>query len=143
MGFFSWNCSHCKESIKNAHTQYNDGIVLVTPNNVFIDKSYDGYARVNGKDVHILAKYDGETNIIHKIYKDSPKNIHIEESQAIKEYQERKFHIKVLHLSCYESILKDKYIEVKELYNMLSASEIAEDQGFFTDSTMEKIFRNY
>ncbi len=143
MGFFSWNCSHCKESIKNAHTQFNDGIVLVTPNNVFIDKSYDGYGRINGKDIYVLAKYNGDTEIINKIYKDSPENIYIESSQAIDEYFDNKFPIKALHLSCYEAILKDKYIEVKELYNMLSASEIAEDQGFFTDSMMEKIFRNY
>jgi hypothetical protein len=143
MGFFSWNCSHCKESIKNAYTQYNDGIVLVTPNNVFIDRSYDGYGRINEKDIYILAKYNGDTDIINEIYKDSPKNIDIERSQAITEYFDNKFPIKALHLSCYEAILKDKYIEVKELYNMLSTSEDAEDQGFFTDEKLNQIFKDF
>lgn len=142
MGFFSWNCSHCKESIKNVHTQYNDGIVLITPKNVFIDISYDGYGRVNGKDIYILAKYEGETDNVNKIHKDSPKNIDIERSQAIDEYFKGHFPVKVLHLSCYNTILKDKYIEVRKLYDMLPASEDAEDQGFFTDGIMDEIFKD-
>ena len=143
MGFFSWNCSHCNESIKNAYTEYDDGIVLITPNNVFIDRSYDGYGRINGKDIYILAKYNGDTDIINKIHKDSPKNIDIERSQAIDEHFDNKFSIKVLHLSCYNAILKDKYIEVGKLYDMLPVSKDAEDQGFFTDEKLNEIFKNF
>ena len=116
-----------------------NSIISKTAKNI----AYDGYGRVNGKDIYILAKYEGETDNVNKIHKDSPKNIDIERSQAIDEYFKGHFPVKVLHLSCYNAILKDKYIEVRKLYDMLPASEDAEDQGFFTDGIMDEIFKDY
>ena len=70
MGFFSWNCSCCNESIKNVFTEYDDGIVLVAENRIIADRSYNGYGDVKGQDIFILAKYKGNSEIISKIYND-------------------------------------------------------------------------
>jgi len=144
MGFFSWDCSCCNESIKNAYTQYDNGIVLVTENDIMIDPSYNGYGDVKGKDIYILAKYKGDSKIISKIYKDSPSNIDIERQQAISEYFNKKFPIKVLHLSCYQALTQklDTFV-LKDFYDNLKVCELAEDQGFFTDEKLNEIFKDF
>ena len=103
MGFFSWNCSHCAESIMNKYTQYNDGIVLVTPNKIYIDKKYDGYGNIldKGQIQELITDLD--------------------------------IKIKVLHISCYIQLTeKHGFKNPEELYYILLESESAINQGYFT-----------
>lgn len=56
MGFFSWNCKGCNESIKAPYdipepiTWQNDAVCLSMNGNVTLGK-YDGYGRVGGLEV--------------------------------------------------------------------------------------------
>lgn len=143
MGFFSWNCSCCNESIKNVFTEYDNGIVLVAENRIIADRSYNGYGDVKGQDIFILAKYKGNSEIISKIYNDSPSNIDIERQQAISEYYKDKFTIKALHHSCYISLCKPGVFKIKDFYDKIKVSEVAEDQGFFTDDKLNEIFKDF
>ena len=54
MGFFSWKCAKSGVSIPNHYNEFDDKyseVVLVTADNRKIKGSYDGYGRVNGKEI--------------------------------------------------------------------------------------------
>ena len=131
MGVFSWECSHCKESIKNVYSQYSNGIVLVTNNKIFVDKKYDGYGRINNLDIFILSELQGNIKEYHEAIKlelETPRNKAID--TYYNEEREEKNQIKCLHISCFEQILtRQPNITAKELYDILDISVMAEDQG--------------
>ncbi len=131
MGVFSWECSHCKESIKNKYSHYSNGIVLVTLNNIFVDKKYCGYGTVNTFDIFVLSGCKGdivEYNEITKLELDSPRSEFI--GSYYKNKREKDSLIKCLHMSCYESLVEDvPTFTPSQFYKILDSSEIAEDQG--------------
>ena len=131
MGVFSWECSHCKESIKNVYSQYSNGIVLVTKNRIFVDRKYDGYGNINNLDIFILSEFKGDLSKYKsetKLELDSPRNKAVDSYFDNKRENDNK--VKCLHISCYEQILQNNpKITVEEIYNMLDVSEMAEDQG--------------
>lgn len=55
MGFFSWNCKQCGESIKAPYNLpkdigwHNDAVVITEGSNIYRG-SYDGYGSINGVD---------------------------------------------------------------------------------------------
>ena len=55
MGFFSWNCRGCGESMKapydlDATDAWQNDVVVITEHGVF-SGDYDGYGRVGGMDI--------------------------------------------------------------------------------------------
>jgi hypothetical protein len=56
MGFFSWKCAECGESVMNKHSHQpeDSNCVLVTPNKNHHEPAYDGYGVFNGTDVYEL-----------------------------------------------------------------------------------------
>ena len=61
MGFFSWDCAECGESIRNLHTHEHQGIVWVKPDRVHRGP-YEGYGMVDGHDAHAWA---GPVKMLH------------------------------------------------------------------------------
>tara|TARA_S200002703_G_C3781584_1_gene240830 strand:- start:765 stop:1058 length:294 start_codon:yes stop_codon:yes gene_type:complete len=66
MGFFSWNCKGCGESIKAPcdipkTMMWQNYCVVLLPNGSVIIGSYDGYGRVEGWEYE-----DGEHEMWHK-----------------------------------------------------------------------------
>ena len=65
MGFFSWNCKGCGESIKAPYgipksIAYQNECVVLEPNGTTVVGSYDGYGRVGGWEYE-----DGEPEMWH------------------------------------------------------------------------------
>ena len=56
MGFFSWNCRGCGESMKapydlDAADAWQNDVVVITEDNDLISGAYDGYGRVSCEDI--------------------------------------------------------------------------------------------
>ena len=56
MGFFSWNCRGCGESMKapydlDADDAWQNKVVVITEDNTIFSGDYDGYGRVYGMDI--------------------------------------------------------------------------------------------
>lgn len=56
MGFFSWNCRGCGESMKapydlDADDAWQNKVVVITEDNYIFSGDYDGYGRVCGVDI--------------------------------------------------------------------------------------------
>jgi hypothetical protein len=109
MGFFSWNCAECNESISNKHSErpQDSACVLITPNKTYHDNAYDGYGRFDGADVYELLG-DGDRSKGLDIFYD--------------ESQDSPFKIKVVHERCFSA--EKQYEDYKE-------SENDPTQGFF------------
>ena len=109
MGFFSWQCAECNESVSNKHSErpQDSACVLVTPDKNYHDPAYDGYGRFDGVDVYELLG-DGDRSKGLDIFYD--------------ENRDDPFKIKVLHKRCHSP---DKS------YDDYSESENDPTQGFF------------
>ena len=108
MGFFSWKCAECSESVSNkwsSRPQDSDS-QLVTPHMTYHDKAYDGYGVFNGVDVYELL---GEG--------DRLKGIDIYHSG---DRGSLPFKIKIVHTRC-----------AGKSYDELNESENCPEQGFF------------
>ncbi len=108
MGFFSWNCAECGESISNIYSSRPDdsACALITPDKNYHDPAYDGYGRFAGVDVYELLG-DG----------DREKAINAKPSAL-------PFKVKLVHADCYDPC--KTYSDYKE-------SETDPTQGFFYD----------
>jgi hypothetical protein len=54
MGFFSWNCKECGASMRAANTgsaHWLSRVVVMFRNGTRLIGEYDGYGRVNGRDI--------------------------------------------------------------------------------------------
>ena len=56
MGFFSWNCRCCQNSIRSrastrTESRWMEEVVVLTPNGDRLSGEYDGYGRVNDRSV--------------------------------------------------------------------------------------------
>jgi hypothetical protein len=111
MGFFSWDCAKCGESICNI---YADGVprerkqaVMLTPSGPVTDRGYGGYGIIGGVDVYEwIGEGDRDLGIHRDVHGEPPENRQI----------------KIVHLACWDG----------ETYDQLPASPIADDQGYFT-----------
>ena len=68
MGLFSWNCKHCDHSIKSPYNlptgwTYMNEAVLLEPNGNIITGDYDGYGRIDDREVNWET---GEPEMWHK-----------------------------------------------------------------------------
>ena len=68
MGLFSWNCKHCDHSIKSPYNlpagwEYMNEAVLLEPNGNIITGDYDGYGRIDDREVNWET---GEPELWHK-----------------------------------------------------------------------------
>ncbi len=110
MGFFSWRCAECGESISNIYSSRPEesDCVLITPNKTYHDPAYDGYGRFAGVDVYELLGDGDRDKAIKAQFNGNP--------------DELPFKIKVLHKRCHSP---DK------TYADYAESERCEAQGFF------------
>ena len=68
MGFFSWNCRECGQSILNVHaitpkTKWRNEMVAVLKNGSVLFGPYDGYGRVG--DIEIPDSYETPPDVYH------------------------------------------------------------------------------
>ena len=114
MGFFSWKCAECNESVSNKWSSRpkDSDCHLVTPHRTYHDKAYDGYGYFNGFDVYeLLGGGVGDAfrlkaiNAYHSGNRDS-----------------LPFKIKLVHTRC-----------AGKTYDELNESENCPSQGFFYD----------
>lgn len=108
MGFFSWECAKCNESIYNKHSNRKElsSCYLITPTKTIYEPQYDGYGVFGGADVYVLLG-EGNRDLGIDRYFDSP--------------QAMPFDIKLIHKKCFDN---DKYEE-------LPPSKTCNRQGFF------------
>ena len=108
MGFFSWQCAECNESVMNkwSHQPEKSDCVLVTPDKNYHDPAYDGYGVFDGADVYEMLGNGDRTKGIYAEPKDRP------------------FKIKLLHSRCHSP---------SKSYDDYSESASCPDQGFFGD----------
>jgi len=69
MGFFSWNCRGCGESMKAPYDlpmglRWQNDVVIITEDNEVISGDYDGYGRVAGKDL-VYEKFECWHKLCH------------------------------------------------------------------------------
>ena len=68
MGFFSWNCRGCEESIKAPYDipeniKWQNDCVLVREDKGPLNGQYDGYGRIDGRDAGMV---DDDPELWHK-----------------------------------------------------------------------------
>ena len=114
MGFFSWKCAECNESVSNKHSIRIDDsdCMLVTPNETYHDPEYDGYGVFGKVDVYEMLG-DGDRN----------KGI---ETSFHGDKESLPFKIKIVHSRCHH-----------KTYDELDESERCSEQGFFYDDDNE------
>lgn len=116
MGFFSWKCAVSGESVANIYSGMDisqSDCVLITPNKVYFEPSYEGYGEFGGVDVYDLLG-DGDRNKgIDDYFNGNPKH-----------------DIKV--------VLSKHYEKDKHTYDSLKASETCEYQGYFYPQLFEE-----
>ncbi len=108
MGFFSWKCAECNESVSNKHSSRIDDsdCMLVTPNETYHDPEYDGYGVFGEVDVYeLLGDGDRIKGIDH---------YHSGDRDSLP------FTIKVVHTRC-----------CGKNYDELNESKNCSEQGFF------------
>ena len=112
MGFFSWNCAECGESISNmfSNRPEDSECVLVTPDKNIHDPMYEGYGKFNGVDVFELIGDGNVTRAIDIYCTGDPNDL--------------LFRIKVVHKRCHHS---------GKGYDDYYVSEDCEFQGYFYD----------
>jgi len=62
MGFFSWQCKGCDESIKAPYgltegTQWKNEVVMLMPNGTCISGDYDGYGSIHQPELTVEIEY--------------------------------------------------------------------------------------
>ena len=112
MGFFSWKCAECNESVSNKWSDRPDDsdCQLVTPSEIYHDKAYDGYGVFSGVDVYeLLGGGVGDDVRIKSIetYHNGDRGL-------------LPFKIKIVHTRC-----------AGKSYDELNESENCPEQGFF------------
>lgn len=108
MGFFSWKCSKCGDSIYNRHSDKKElsECYLITPTRTIYEPYYDGYGVFGGIDIYELLG-EGNRGLGLDKYFDSPENL--------------PFEIKLVYKTCF----------LNEGYDKLASSEVCDKQGFF------------
>ena len=128
MGFFSWDCPACGVSIKSKYdkTHLNQA-TLVTETEAYCG-GYDGYGRIAGLDVFVLAGLRGQLGLYHAlgdVFEDY-RNLIIDLFYKQILPDDRK--IKIYHTSCYNKLDKKGYDDLQE-------SKSADDQGFMNETS--------
>jgi len=108
MGFFSWKCAECNESVSNKHSSRIDDsdCMLVTPNETYHDPEYDGYGVFGKVDVYELLGDGDREKAIETFYSDDRESL--------------PFKIKIVHTIC-----------AGKSYDELNESENCPEQGYF------------
>lgn len=127
MGFFSWKCAKSGISIPSVFNEeipnkYSK-VILVTPKNRKIKGIYDGYGRINNRD------------IFEEIMKDliEDKEVKRIRDKFFKNYEENMKYIKIVRQDYYNG----------EDYSDLTTSKDCEYQGwFYPESYIEKYFEH-
>ena len=77
MGFFSWQCKGCDESIKAPYgltedTQWKNKVVMQLPNGSFISFEYYGYGRITQPEFELDIEYGSNAEFWHsRCYSDA------------------------------------------------------------------------
>ena len=110
MGFFSWKCSECDESVTNKWSNHpkNSNCVLVTPDKNYHEPAYDGYGVFDGHDVYELLGNGDRDKAIGTFYNGDRESL--------------PFKIKIVHTRC-----------AGKSYDELNESDDCPQQGFFFD----------
>ncbi len=119
MGFFSWNCSCCGISIANKHAKADKKFsraVLILPNRIIEESSYDGYGNFGCESVYELMG-----NGDHELGVDLDCGTQ-EELDELNITAKKPFDIKIVHAHCYQESM---------CYNDIKPSENCPNQGFF------------
>ena len=78
MGFFSWQCKGCDESIKAPYgltedVEWKNKVVMLLPNGTCISGEYDGYGRITQPEFELdillidLSQYSVFYHIIYRL----------------------------------------------------------------------------